>query len=47
MQHITQQCRMCGSYDFDPDYEFEDETGYVCPNCDSNVFYSENQDERS
>lgn len=26
---------------FDPDYEFEDETGFVCAKCDANVYYEE------
>ncbi len=26
---------------FDRDYEFVDETGFVCTGCDSNVFYDQ------
>ena len=33
------ECPTCDSTSYDPDFEFEDGTGYVCPACDSNVFY--------
>ena len=33
------ECPTCDSTRYDPDFEFEDGTGYVCPACDSNVFY--------
>ena len=40
--HMTKhECPTCDSTSYDPDFEFEDGTGYVCPACDSNIFYGE------
>ena len=38
-QMTKHECPTCDSTSYDPDFEFEDGTGYVCPACDSNVFY--------
>lgn len=40
-RHATHYCPTCESTSFDPDLEFVDEEGYVCPGCSSNVYYAE------